>query len=231
MHLAKVVTVVAALVSLTIAPAHAAPKGAKAPKVAKAVSAPKGPGVKAPKTTAAPKGPKAAKTTTVATKSTGKSARSTAPKKSTLTASTTPSSPSTTTTTTTDFTEGKVGELLTKNSAIRSKLESQLKALGYEGTVYEAAYGFKNLGQLQATVNNVQNHEGMTFEQLKVLMTGTWVDADGVVLKANLNPDGTVTMVPPDEVTNPAPTQSLGQAKKTITTELADPEPTQTASN
>jgi hypothetical protein len=230
MHLAKVVTAVAALATLTIAPAYAAPKGAKAP-ITKAMSAPKGPGVsKAPKTTAAPKGPKAIKTTTVATKSTGKSARSTAPKKSTLTASTTPSSPSTTITTT-DFTEGKVGELLTKNSAIRSKLESQLKALGYQGTVYEAAYGFKNLGQLQATVNNVQNHEGMTFEQLKVLMTGTWVDADGVVLKANLNADGTVTMVPPDEVTNPAPTQSLGQAKKTITTELAEPEPTQTASN
>jgi hypothetical protein len=83
--------------------------------------------------------------------------------------------------------------------------------------VLEAAYGFKNLGQFIATVNNAQNHN-LSFEQLKTLMTGVSVDPDGVVLYANRNPDGTVTMVPLEKVTDPAPTKSLGQAKKTIPT-------------
>ena len=43
-------------------------------------------------------------------------------------------------------------------------------------------------------------------------MTGLSVDANGVVLKANLGTDGTITMVDPLVVTNPAPTKSLGQA-------------------
>jgi hypothetical protein len=116
-----------------------------------------------------------------------------------------------------DFTSGKVGERLSKNIALRSKLETQLKALGYQGTVYQAGYGFKNPGQFVAAVNNAQNH-GLTFDQLKLQMTGMSVDSKGVVLRANLNPDGTITMVPWDQATNPAPTQSLGQAKKSVAT-------------
>ena len=49
--------------------------------------------------------------------------------------------------------------------------------MGYTGDVFEAAYGFKNLGQFNAAVNNAQNH-GLSFEQLKTLMTGVSVDAD-----------------------------------------------------
>jgi hypothetical protein len=89
--------------------------------------------------------------------------------------------------------------------------------MGYKGDVLEAGYGFRNLGQFIATIKNAQNHN-LSFEQLKTLMTGVSVDADGVVLHANRNPDGTVTMVPLEEVTDPAPTKSLGQAKKTIQT-------------
>ena len=47
-------------------------------------------------------------------------------------------------------------------------------------------------------------------------MTGRSVSPEGVVSYANLNPDGTVSMVPLEEVTSPAPTKSLGQAKQTI---------------
>ena len=89
-------------------------------------------------------------------------------------------------------------------------------------SVFEAAYGFKNFGQFNAAVNNAQNH-GLSFEQLKTLMTGVSVDAAGVVLYANLNPDGTVTMVPLAALTNPAPTTSLGQAKKTLATSVVPP--------
>jgi hypothetical protein len=59
-------------------------------------------------------------------------------------------------------------------------------------------------------------------------MTGVPVDAAGVVLYANRNPDGTVTMVPLAELTNPAPTTSLGQAKKTIATSVVQPAPVPT---
>jgi hypothetical protein len=97
--------------------------------------------------------------------------------------------------------------------------------MGYTGDVYQAGYGFKNLGQFIATVNNAQNHQ-LSFEQLKTLMTGVSVDADGVVLHANRNPDGTVTMVPLEEVTDPAPTKSLGQAKKTINTTVVETDTT-----
>ena len=82
-----------------------------------------------------------------------------------------------------------------------------------------------------AAVQNAQNHN-LSFEQLKTLMTGYSVDSTGTVQRANLNPDGTVTMVPVDEVTNPAPTLSLGQAKKTIATETTEPDTvTMTVSN
>jgi len=92
--------------------------------------------------------------------------------------------------------------------------------LGYTGSVYEAGYGFKNFGQFNAAVQNAQN-QGISFEALKTQMTGMSVTTDPitgapVIMKANLNPDGTVTMVAADEVTNPAPTQSLGQAKKAL---------------
>jgi hypothetical protein len=96
-----------------------------------------------------------------------------------------------------------------------------LKALGYQGTIYEAAYGFKNPGQFVAAVQNAQNHS-LSFEQLKALMTGLAVDpTTHEVLRATMNPDGTVTTVPEatGSATDPAPTQSLGQAKKTISTQ------------
>jgi hypothetical protein len=87
--------------------------------------------------------------------------------------------------------------------------------MGYTGDVYQAGYGFKNPGQFVAAVNNAQNHQ-IPFEQLKTLMTGMSVSPAGVVSYANLNPDGTVSMVPLEKVTSPAPTKSLGQAKQTI---------------
>jgi hypothetical protein len=146
-------------------------------------------------------------------------------KKSGATSTTTSLATTTTTGTTTtgptttpiDFTDGKVAGQLTKNAKLAEKLASQLKAMGYAGDVYEAAYGFKSLGAFVSTVNNAQN-QSLSFEQLKTLRTGMSVDADGVVLYANRNPDGSVTMVPLEKLTNPAPTQSLGQAKKTLQT-------------
>jgi hypothetical protein len=119
-------------------------------------------------------------------------------------------------TTVIDFTTTRLGQKLTRNSAIRSKLETRLQALGYTGTVYQAAYGFKNQGQLVASTNAAQNI-GMSFEQLKLQMTGYTVAANGTVLRANLNPDGTISLLDPKLVTNPAPTKSLGQAKQTFT--------------
>jgi hypothetical protein len=135
-----------------------------------------------------------------------------------------------TTTTKIDFTQGKVADLLTKNTKLAEKLANQLKAMGYAGDVYEAADGFKSLGGLVSTVNNAQN-QNLSFEQLKALRTGMSVDADGVVLYANRNPDGTVTMVPLEKVTNPAPTQSLGQAKKTLQTSNTTTTTTTTVTN
>lgn len=114
-----------------------------------------------------------------------------------------------------DFTSTRLGQKLSRNEAIRSKLQTRLQALGYTGTVYQAAYGFKNQGQLMASVNNAQNH-GISFEQLKLQMTGYTVAANGTILRANLNPDGTISLLDPKLVTNPAPTKSLGQAKQTF---------------
>jgi hypothetical protein len=115
-----------------------------------------------------------------------------------------------------DFTATGLGQKLQKNSAIRSKIEAKLQAAGYSGTAYEAAYGFKNLGQLNAATNQVQN-QGYSFNLLKVLMTGTYVDPQThVVYRANQLPDGTVNLVRARLATNPASTQSLGQAKQAI---------------
>src|SRR5690242_21867607 len=60
--------------------------------------------------------------------------------------------PSTVTTSTTpiNFSGTRVGQKLTTNTALQSKLAARLTALGYGGTVFEAAYGFKNLGQFVA---------------------------------------------------------------------------------
>ncbi len=121
----------------------------------------------------------------------------------------------TTTTGTVDFTSGKAGQLLTKNSALRSRLETRLQALGYTGTVYQAAYGFKNVGQFVAATNVAQNL-GIPFAQLKLQMTGLSVSPAGVVLRANMLPNGTITMVSPAAATSPAPTKSLGQSIQTL---------------
>jgi hypothetical protein len=187
--------------------------------------------VKAPKPTTTTKGAtklakptksatKLAKPTKSATKlakadtSSTTSAKSKKAGSKTTTAST-GTTPTSGTTTTIDFTAGKVGSKLSSNTALRSKLESRLTALGYEGTAYQAAYGFKNLGQFMAATNVSQNL-GISFDQLKVLMTGLSVQADGTVLRANLGADGKVTMVAPADVTTPAPTKSLGQAIQTV---------------
>lgn len=121
-----------------------------------------------------------------------------------------------TTSTRIDYTATSLGQKLQKNSVQRSKIEAKLKAAGYNGTVYEAAYGFKNFGQLNAATNQVQN-QGMSFELLKVLMTGKYVDPKTHVLyQAQQMPDGTVKLVSPDRATNPVSTLSLGQSKQAI---------------
>lgn len=114
-----------------------------------------------------------------------------------------------------NFSSTPLGLKLTRNTALQSRLTTSLTALGYKGTVFEAAYGFKNLGQFVAATN-VSQHLGIPFDKLKVQMTGLSVDASGNVTKANLNPDGTVSLVDPAKVTNAAPTKSLGQSIQTL---------------
>jgi hypothetical protein len=228
MRIVKITVGTVLVLCLTLAPIEAASKG-KGPAPAK-VSSPKAP--TAAKATPSPKTTKTtAKVTTTAKASSTPKAKTpkttttsqtklakreiTSAKKSSTTATTTTSTTTPATRTAIDFTKGKVGERLTKNTKLAAKLGNQLTAMGYTGDLYKAAYGFKNLGQFVAAVNNAQNHD-LSFEQLKTLMTGVSVDAKGVVLYANRNPDGTLTMVPLEQVTDPAPTKSLGQAKKTI---------------
>ena len=123
-----------------------------------------------------------------------------------------------------DYTATSLGQKLQKNSVQRSKIEAKLQAAGYNGTIYEAAYGFKNLGQLNAATNQVQN-QGMSFELLKVLMTGKYVDPKTHVLyQAQRMPDGTVKLVSPNRATNPVSTLSLGQSKQAITGGAVMPE-------
>jgi hypothetical protein len=110
-----------------------------------------------------------------------------------------------------NFASTPLGVKLTNNTALQSKLTTNLTALGYKGTVFQAAYGFKNLGQFVAATN-VSKNLGIPFDQLKVQMTGLSVDPNGNVTKANLNADGTISMVDPTKVTSPAPTKSLGQS-------------------
>jgi hypothetical protein len=114
-----------------------------------------------------------------------------------------------------NFASTPLGVKLTQNTALQSRLTTNLTALGYQGTVFQAAYGFKNLGQFVAATN-VSKNLGIPFDKLKVQMTGLAVDANGTVTRANLNPDGTVSMVDPAKVTNAAPTKSLGQSIQTL---------------
>lgn len=117
------------------------------------------------------------------------------------------------------FTATPVGQKLTKNTALSSKLTTRLTAEGYTGSVYQAAYGFKNLGQFVAATN-VSKNLGISFVQLKLDMTGTKVLANGTVLKEMVGPDGKITLVDPSKTTNAtlsrAPTKSLGQSIQTL---------------
>jgi hypothetical protein len=121
----------------------------------------------------------------------------------------------TVTTSTIDFSSTAVGQKLTRNTALQSRLATKLAALGYTGTVFEGAYGFKNLGQFVAATNVSQNL-GIPFEQLKLQMTGLKVDAQGNILKANVNPDGSIALVSPANTMNAAATKSLGQSIQTL---------------
>jgi hypothetical protein len=235
MHFVEITAGTAIMLCLTLAPIDAASKGkGSAPtKVSSShppAATPSAKATKAPKVTTSG----APTTTTTAQTKPGKAETKSAKKAGTTSTTTTTATGTTTTepTTTTkiDFTQGKVADLLTKNTKLADKLASQLKAMGYAGDVYEAAYGFKSLGAFVSTVNNAQN-QSLSFEQLKTLRTGMSVDADGVVLYANQNPNGSVTMVPREQLTNPAPTQSLGQAKKTLQTSNTTTTTTTTVTN
>ena len=220
---------VAALVSLMVVPAIAGQRGnsgnhgpsTHGPATQTAPTHPNGPANAGPKSTGSPKakgpashgsshGPVKSDTST-------KHVSNGSPKKTgtTSTSTATGSTPVTTGPTTIDFAATTVGQKLTKNVALQSKLATKLTALGYTGTVFEGAYGFKNLGQFVAATNVSQNL-GIPFEQLKLQMTGLTVDAQGNVMKANLNPDGTISLVSPANATNPAGTKSLGQSIQTL---------------
>lgn len=237
-----------ALVCLAMVPVHADQRGrgaGHAPSGPKTTQGPtshgpaaKGPTAKGPST----KGPTSKGPSTHTTGSpTGKGGQAanapgqtkksgqTTTTASTTTANTTTSATGTTTTTSTiDFTAGPVGQRLSKNTALTSKLETRLAALGYEGTVYQAAYGFKNLGQFVAATNVSQNL-GIPFEQLKLQMTGLSVAPDGTIMKANLAPDGSIMLVDPADATTPAPTKSLGQSIHAIDTTADSDAASQTA--
>jgi hypothetical protein len=192
-------------VTKTQAPKGGAAQGSSVKTKGASAKTTKSPSVKAKGVEA-----KATKTTTTSVK---------AAKTDTKATTTTATVPSTTTTTTDsiDFAATSLGQKLQRNSTQRSKIEAKLLAAGYTGTIYEAAYGFKNLGQLNAATNMVQNH-GTSFELLKVLMTGTYVDpVTQQVYRANQLPDGTVQLVSPELATNPVSSLSLGQAKQAVT--------------
>jgi hypothetical protein len=155
------------------------------------------------------KSPKSTTTTTNDSTSSGSSTST----------SSTSTSPTSGTTTKVDFTAAPLGQKLTKNTALSSKLTTRLQAEGYTGSVYQAAYGFKNLGQFVAATN-VSKNLGISFDQLKLQMTGTKVTSDGTVMKAMIGTDGKVTLVDPTKTTgstlSPAPTKSLGQSIQTL---------------
>jgi hypothetical protein len=234
MRLVKISTAVGVLLALTFVPAFAGQRGNSGDHGPKATTtttthgpSATGTAAKPVKTTTSAKPTKTVKAETKlakaetkadikSTKSKKTSSTTTTATSSTGTGSTSTSTSGTTTTTPAiDFTSGAVGSKLSKNTALRTKLESRLTALGYDGTVYQAAYGFKNLGQFVAATNVSQNL-GLSFDKLKVQMTGLSVDAEGTVLQASVGTDGKVTMVDPAEVTKAAPTKSLGQSIQTV---------------
>jgi hypothetical protein len=159
---------------------------------------------------------KAAKTdaTSVKSKKTGTATATTADSTSSTTGTSTSGTSTGTTKTTINFTATAVGQKLSKNTALSSKLQTRLEALGYKGTVYQAAYGFKNLGQFVAATN-VSRNLGVSFEQMKLNMTGLSVKPDGTVLQANMTSAG-IKMVDPSKVTDPVSTKSLGQSIQTV---------------
>jgi hypothetical protein len=209
MRIVKIATGTAALVSLMLVPLVAGQRGNSGnhgPTTHATPPSHAGPPASAgPKTTKGPAGPSAHATGPKSHEPTshGPSAKGTdarSPKNAgttTNTSTTTTKATTTTTLTTVDFAATPVGEKLTKNTALQSKLTTKLAALGYKGTVFEAAYGFKNLGQLVAATNVSQNLN-IPFEQLKLQMTGLTVDAAGNVVKTD------------------SPTMSLGQAIQTL---------------
>jgi hypothetical protein len=234
MRLLKLSAAVSVMLTLAVVPVFAGQRGNSANRGPKTTSTTthgptkttRGPSAKAPSA----KGPSAKATTTTkvakadaklarvdakAAKKTGSTTATASSLTDTGSTSTTPTTGTTTTPIPIDFTGAPVGQKLSKNGALRSKLESRLTALGYTGTAYQAAYGFKNLGQFVAATN-VSRNLGLSFEQLKIQMTGLSVNPDGTLLRANVGADGLVTMVDPLLVTNAAPVKSLGQSIQTV---------------
>jgi hypothetical protein len=206
---------IAAIVSLMVVPALAGQRGNSGNRgPSTPPTHPDAPGNAGPKSTGSKNGNRPASHGSHGPERSGSSAKDTGPNKG-GSKHTNTSTATTTSPTTVNFASAPLGQKLTKNTALQSKLTTRLTALGYQGTVFEAAYGFKNLGQFVAATNVSQN-VGIPFDKLKLQMTGLSVDANGNVMKANLNPDGTITLVDPAKVTNPAPTKSLGQSIQTL---------------
>src|SRR5687767_4946495 len=151
MRIVRITVGTAMALSLTLAPLDAAPKGkgpapvkVSSPKAPKAAPSPKttkttAKVTKAPKITTAAKGsstPKTKTTTASGTKLAKADAKSV--KKSGSAPSTTLTSTTPTTPTPVDFTKGKVGEKLTRNTKLAEKLGNKLTAMGYTGDVLEA---------------------------------------------------------------------------------------------
>ena len=227
MRLVKISTAVSALLALMFVPVYAdqhGNSGSHGPKTVQThgPSTPAtthgpsttthGPSATKPVKGESPKHTKTTKTTSTSTTSSSTGSTGTSTSTSSTSTSTTPG---TGTTSTIDFTSGAVGGKLSKNTALRTKIQSRLTTLGYTGTAYQAAYGFKNLGQFVAATN-VSRNLGISFDKLKLQMTGLSVKPDGTVLQANLGTDGKITMVDPSKVTNAAPTKSLGQSIQTV---------------
>ena len=98
-----------------------------------------------------------------------------------------------------------MGLKLQQKNKLRSKIEAKLQAIGYSGTVYEAAYGFKTVEELNEATDLVQNH-GYSFDFLKVLKTGKYVDPKThLVYRAHQAEDGTVKLLGQELATNPVP--------------------------
>jgi hypothetical protein len=226
MRVVQVSAGVIAAVSLTVLPAYAqrgnsgshGPSAPNTQTTSHGPSSTQGPSSTTHGNSGTTHGPSA--TSTDGPKTNGKSTTTTTNSTSGSTSTSSTSTSSTSgTTTTVDFTATAVGQKLTKNTALTSKITTRLQAEGYTGSVYQAAYGFKNLGQFVAATN-VSKNLGISFDQLKLQMTGTKVLADGTVMKAMVGPDGKITLVDPtkstDTTLSAAPTKSLGQSIQTL---------------